>query len=195
MVYRFYDFDETLALTKTALYRAYKKALAEYDITFDIDYFTDFIYVDATKYLKETCNFSEAEIAEIKSMKEAYYLDDFFDDIVWNWPDISLMDTYVIVTNTRKELVEKLLQEYDMRNMTNMAGVFKVIGAYSSNVTYKRKPDPELYEVAFQTYIQRMRKTDELHIYEDSPEGLLAAASFLNAFKKRISKFYLHHII
>lgn len=190
----FYDWDEVIVLSKTALFLSYKKALQEWNIKIDMQYFEDFIYTDANMFLSNICNFSSEEIKQIKEKKEEYYLNDFFKDIIWNLPIFDKNSKYIIVTNTSEELVKKMLAKYDKINNTSISQCVNVIGAYCANTIRKRKPDPELYIEAFRTYVQKMNFDDELHIYEDSAEGLLAAASFLNSHKKRISKFYLHHI-
>ena len=66
MKYQFYDWDDTIVTSKEALYLSYKKALEEWHLTFDFDYFNDLIYNDSGKYLTELCNFSAEEIAEVK---------------------------------------------------------------------------------------------------------------------------------
>lgn len=198
MKYHFYDWDESLIISKVALYHAYKKSLKDYNITFNFEYFEDFIYTDATKYLSEICNFSEQEIIVIKNKKTEYYIDDFFNDIDWNWPTIEENSKYIIVTNTNEDLVELLIKKYDKINGTKYSSIFYIVGATTGNeqtLRYKRKPEPDIYEAAFRIYVKKMKPNDELHIYEDSPEGLLAAACFLNLFKKRLTKFYLHHIV
>jgi len=195
-IYHFYDFDDTLALTKQALYMSYKKALNEYGIDFEFPYFNDFIYSDANKYLADECGFSETEIIEIKKRKEFYYLNDYFHLIEWNLPSNLLYNErnkIVIITNTSADLVKTLV---DKKFGIEVLSKIDVIGSYSSTSTkkYKRKPDPELYIEAFRKFVKTMEKDDVLHIYEDSAEGLSAAALFLLKFKKRLSQFQLHHV-
>jgi beta-phosphoglucomutase-like phosphatase (HAD superfamily) len=194
MITHFYDWDDVIVLSKNALYLSYKKALSEWNIEFDFTYFNDFIYTDSGDYLSKICNFSKEEIAEVKKKKEFYYLNEFFKDIEFRWPKIEKDDSYYIVTNTSDDLVKRMIDKYDSANGTDFKSKFKILGAYSSDKVLKRKPDAELYTEAFKMWISRMQSGDELHIYEDSAEGLLAAASFLHSHRKRITKFYLHHI-
>lgn len=190
-----YDWDNTLVMSKIALFKAYKAALAEWNIDINFEVFEGFIYTDASKYLREDCNFSEEEIQGIKKRKEEFYINDYFGDLIWNWPNFSPITTkYVIVTNTSAELVHSMIAKFDKIHNTEILKNVSIIGSYNTDgKTYKRKPDPELYIEAFKQYVGKMSVDDELHIYEDSPEGLASAATFLWQYRKRVGKAYLHH--
>lgn len=194
MKFQFYDWDDTIVTSKEALYLSYKKALEEWHLTFDFDYFNDLIYNDSGKYLAELCNFSPEEIAEVKRKKEEYYLNDFWPNLKFHWPKYDSDSSYYIISNTSEELIKKMIKKYDRENDTNHLEKYKILTSSSNKGSIPRKPQPDLYNAAFKMWISRMKPTDELHIYEDSAEGLLAASLFLHSYKKRITKFYLHHL-
>lgn len=186
MVCRFYDWDDTIVLSRKALYLSYKKALEKWNIQFDFQYFNDFIYNDATKFLLGL-KFSMEEIAEIKKLKEQYYMNDFFNEIIFKFPEINPEETYIIVTNTNQDLVKEML----MKKYGTTEYFSNYIGTYNG---IKRKPAPDLYIAAFESIKYKWKPNDELHIYEDSVEGLLSAASFIEMYRKRIKNFKLHHV-
>jgi len=190
MIFNLYDWDDTLVLSRKALYLSYKKALSDWDIQFEYSYFNDFIYSDATKFMKNL-NFSDEEIEEIKTKKEKYYLNDFFDEIIFkipDWSDKRVNNQYYIVTNTNQSLVQEML----LKKFNTTLPFQGFIGTYDG---IKRKPAPDLYEAAFSIFRHKWDShNDELHIYEDSVEGLLSAAKFIEMYRKRIKKFKLHHV-
>lgn len=187
MIYRFYDWDDTLVLSRKALYLSYKKALSQWDIQFEYAYFNDFIYNDATKFLKEL-NFSDDEIIAIKELKEKLYITEYFDEIIFKMPDFNPNEKYYIVTNTNEKLVTTLLK----KKYGKIDPFIQIIGSYNG---IKRKPEPDLYNYTFDLIKRNWNHEDELHIYEDSIEGLSAALKFLDFNKKRIKHFKLHHIV
>lgn len=188
MIYSLYDWDDTLALTRKALYLSYKTALSKYDIQFDYHYFNDFIYDDATKFLK-SLNFSDDEIKEIKSVKEYHYINTHIDEIILQLPDFKSENQYYIVTNTNANLVKQILEH----KTGNALPWRKIVGTYEGA---QRKPEPDLYVSTFENFIKKdwHPEHDEIHIYEDSVVGLLAASKFIHLYEKRIKNFTIHHV-
>ncbi|MCK9574617.1 MAG: HAD hydrolase-like protein [Candidatus Pacearchaeota archaeon] len=190
MKWHFYDWDDTLALTRKALYLSYKEALKDFDIQFDFNYFNDFIYDDSNKFL-QGLNFSIDEIAEIKKVKEHHYINTYFDEIIFKLPDFKnnrIDHQYYIVTNTNEELVTTMLN----KKFSNTVPWQDIVGTYSG---IKRKPEPDVYVTAFEKIKHQFHSsTDELHIYEDSIAGLLAASKFIHMYEKRIKNFEIHHV-
>lgn len=189
MKYHFYDWDDTLVLSKEALFLSYQKALAKWDITFEYQYFIDYIYKDSTSFLKEL-HFLDEEIKFVKNLKEKYYKEDFFDKIVFKFPKFNPDDKYYIVTNTKASLVEEFIK----RKFGNSDMFDGIIGIEDIGPEEKRKPAPDIYVRAFNIIRNNWKTSDELHIYEDSVVGLTAAVKFIEMYERRIKNFKIHYI-
>lgn len=188
MIYRFYDWDDTLVLSKEALFLSYQKALAIWDITFEYQYFVDYIYKDSTSFLKDL-HFLDNEIKHVKELKEKYYKEDFFDKVIFKFPKFNKNDKYFIITNTNKELVKYFIKKKFDVEYTDMFE--DIIGL---DINTKRKPSPDLYIKAFNKVRNNWKTSDELHIYEDSVVGLKAAVKFIEMYERRIKNFKIHHV-
>lgn len=187
MIYRLYDWDDTLALSRKALYLSYKEALRPHGLHFTFDYFNEMIYDDATKFLRDS-SFSDEEIAVIKKAKEQFYIEKYANEIILKLPEFVEGDKYYIVTNTNADLVRRILEQ----KIGTTKPWVRIIGTYDG---IKRKPEPDLYDYAFKLFKSDWNNNeDELHIYEDSIAGILAAANFLASHEKRINNFTIHHI-
>jgi len=195
MIHHFWDWDDSIAMSRNALYLSYKKVLEEYDKIIDFEYFNNFIYQDSGIYLSEVCNFSEKEIIKIKKKKEDFYFNFFFNDIRFIWPEYDINEKYYIVSNTNTNLIKKLIKKYDSYHNSNHLEKFQILGTSSNcKEVIKRKPAPDLYINAFDMWINKMNSDDLLHIYEDSPEGLKSAADFAIKYKNKITNLHIHHV-
>jgi len=196
MVFNFYDWDNTLVFTNKALYFAYLEALKPYGFDFSYDYFMKAIYNDSTAFLKAK-GMEDALIAKVKGIKNKLMTKHSFFDLIRENEHI-MVNTFqknAIVTNTSAELVRKILS---MKNPTKLERMEFVIG---SDTVKSRKPYPNLYIEAFKRIADEFNyEEDELHIWEDSLEGIEAAVRFLRELKggyngfNEIKNFRIHHV-
>lgn len=190
MIYHLYDFDDTIALTRHAIYMSYRKALSEVK-KFDLDW-EDFghLYVNANAFMAEN-GFSNEEIKRVKELKNNFYLSKY-------WEDVSLLKTandfnpneiHIIVTNTTSDVVQTMLRKLDIQDhFTHIIGSDIYLGV-------NRKPAPDLYNYAFSIFKGKFDPSfDWVIIHEDSKFGLQSALSFYEENKNMIKNFKINYI-
>lgn len=195
MTINFFDWDDTIAMTRKALFLSYKKVIQEeLDFVIDFNYFNEHIYNNSNLYFKQFFKLEEDKIKEIKDKKEHYYLELFFNEIKFNWPIFKENNKYYIVSNTNAKLIRTIINKYDCFYKTNYLPKFEIIGTDYKLKKLRRKPEIDLYETAFKTWVCKMNENDILEIYEDSIEGLIASVNFISKYRKKIPNFKINHI-
>jgi len=185
MIWNFYDWDDTIVITRWAIYRAYEKAISEvkgYRLSWDE--FNKKLYSNSSAYMAEH-GWLDDDIKEIKKRKNEYYIEDA-SSIEVLIKDFSANEKHLIVSNTSRETITELLPLVGLP----YAGFFEHIIGSDIYLGANRKPAPDLYNYAFSRIESRfIKETDEIVIYEDSIFGLNAALSFYQENKEKINNF------
>lgn len=169
----FFDWDGTMVDTKYSLYLAYKDALNE---TFSFDYFMQNVYNDSSKYMR-TLGYSQKEIDKIKATKNDLYVQNFNCELLLEIPKNEIN---CIVTNTSSNLVKMLLPKIGLKESD-----FLFIVGSDTDLNYKRKPLPDLYNLAWKKLTNEFKIfPTELIIFEDCWMGLTSAENFINSNNK-----------
>lgn len=164
-----FDLDGTLFDTRKVNYYAYAKALRNYGINLDYDYFTQ--QCNGKHYREYLLQITKdsANVEEVHRLKKECYKE-FLNKAVINKGLFDLIEalqnTYyiAIVTTASRKNCEEILKYYDKLE------VFELI--ISGEDVQRKKPDPEGFLKAMQFY--RVLGRDTI-IFEDSNVGIEAA--------------------
>lgn len=183
MTWHFYDWDDTIVLTRYAIFSSYKYAIKIVkNINLTPGEF-DKLYANSSGYMAEN-GFSPVEITEVKRIKNEIYLSKYWKDIEILKNHFHPSEKHIIVSNTTHDVIYELLEKLKLSdNFHQLIGSDAYQGA-------SRKPSPDLYNYAF----SRIRNSfnpeeDTLIIHEDSEFGLNAALSFYEAHRDVIKNF------
>jgi len=186
MTFNFYDWDDTLVLSRQAIFLSYQRAIAETaDHKLDWDEYNTSLYHNANAYLAELgCD--NLAIKKIKDLKNLYYTTEYWKEIKILRKEFPKDETHLIITNTSSKVVENLLSKLEMPD------VFTHIIGSDIYEGVNRKPAPDLYNFAFSKFRNKFNsEKDEVIIYEDTDWGMNAGISFYEEHKSRIKNFML----
>lgn len=189
MIYNFWDFDDTLVLTRVAIYKSYRHAFRKV-MNLDLPWgvFNSKLYANANSYMAQL-GFTDKHMREVKKEKNKIYLERNWTEVVILKDDFSSDEEHIIVSNTTSDVIEAILNKIDM------AGPFSNIIGSDIYLGVNRKPAPDLYTYAFSTIKDKFDiETDWIVIHEDSPYGLHAALTFYEEHKDKLKNFRINYI-
>ena len=183
MKWHFYDWDDTILLTRYAIFLSYKFALEKIkgiDLT-ELEF--NKLYANSNGYMAEH-GFTSDEILQVKELKNYVYLNKYWQHIQILKKKFPTDETHIIVSNTTQDVIHLLLEKFKMTEyFSQVVGSDAYTGA-------SRKPSPDLYNFAFSQIQDKFNtEEDELVIHEDSEFGLNAALSFHEAHKDTVKHF------
>lgn len=165
------DFDGTLVDTREANYLSYKevfKKIYDYELKPE-DYYDNFGL--RINELLEKLGLDVDKMSEVKKMKARVYKK-YFDKI-----DVNL--SLFTALYYRKQLghIVALATTASKKNVENVLNYFEINDLFDYIITGENvkncKPDPEVYNKVIENY--PFVNSDNIHIFEDSDVGLLAA--------------------
>jgi phosphoglycolate phosphatase-like HAD superfamily hydrolase len=189
MIYNFYDWDDTLVLTRPAIYLSYSYALKK--VTGAILPWGEFntkLYANANAYMAQL-GFTEKNMREVKRIKNEVYLQKYWQDVQILKSEFNTSEKHYIVSNTSGDVIESLLDKFEMSHLfQGIIGSDIYLGA-------NRKPAPDLYNYTFSMIEKDFNKDiDWIVIHEDSIYGLNAALSFYEENRDKIKNFKINYI-
>lgn len=186
MIWNFYDFDDTLVLTRPAIYKSYRYAFRKViDLELPWGEFNSKLYVNANSYMAQL-GFTDHRIREVKKVKNEEYFNHYWKEVKVLKTDFNANEKHIIVSNTTSDVIDTILTKLNMRTYFS--------DIYGSDIYYgvNRKPAPDLYNYAFSQI--KFDKEDTIVIHEDSPFGLSAAMSFYDERKDDIKNFKIIYV-
>lgn len=184
MVFNFYDWDDTIVLSRHAIYLSYRHALKEingFSLTWND--FDKKLYPNANSFMAQN-GFSDHEIKDAKKLKNKVYLESYWKDITLLKTEFKKTEKHLIVSNTTADVIYSLIEKLSLGNhFSHIIGADIYLGA-------NRKPAPDLYKFAFKMIEKEFDiNNDWVIIHEDSPFGMNAAMSFYDEYQDRIHNF------
>jgi beta-phosphoglucomutase-like phosphatase (HAD superfamily) len=188
-IWNFYDFDDTLVLTRIAIYRSYRDAFRKVmNIELLWDEFNDKLYSNSNSYMAQL-GFTNKNISDVKKEKNKVYIGKHWKDINILKDEFNVDEKHIIVSNTSSDVINSLLKKLKMNN------IFADVIGSDIYLGVNRKPAPDLYNYAFSTILGNFNyDTDWIVIHEDSIYGLHAALSFYEDNKSKIKNFKINYI-
>jgi phosphoglycolate phosphatase-like HAD superfamily hydrolase len=183
MKWNFYDWDDTIVLTRYAIFSSYKYALQQVkDIKLTPKEF-DKLYANSNGYMAEH-GFTSEEILEVKKNKNEIYLSKYWKDVEVLKNQFHPSEKHIIVSNTTHDVI------YEMLEKLKLSDHFSQLIGSDVYQGVSRKPSPDLYNYAFSQIEHEFNsEEDTLIIHEDSEFGLNAALSFHEAHRDIIKNF------
>lgn len=184
MIHNFYDWDDTIVLSRPAIYLSYSYALKKVvDIELPRGEFDKKLYANANAYMAQL-GFPESTMREVKRIKNEVYLDTYWEDVKVLKTDFDTNEKHYIVSNTTTDVIESLLEKFSMRHH------FDTVVGSDVYLGVNRKPAPDLYNYAFSRIEKNFNiDKDWIVIHEDSIFGLNAALAFFEENKYKIKNF------
>jgi beta-phosphoglucomutase-like phosphatase (HAD superfamily) len=191
MIHNFYDWDDTIVLSRPAIYSSYSHALKEISgIILPWGKFNEKLYANANAFMAQL-GFTEKTMREVKRLKNEVYLNKHWEEIIVlkTEKDFNPSEKHYIVSNTTSDVISNLLDKF------NMSVIFSEIIGSDIYLGVNRKPAPDLYNYAF-SKIKSNFNIDEdwIIIHEDSIFGLQSALAFYEENKSQIKNFKINYI-
>lgn len=140
MIHNFYDWDDTIVLSRPAIYSSYSHALKEISgIILPWGKFNEKLYANANAFMAQL-GFTEKTMREVKRLKNEVYLNKHWEEIIVlkTEKDFNLSEKHYIVSNTTSDVISNLLDKF------NMSNIFSEIIGSDIYLGVNRKPAPDL---------------------------------------------------